>query len=72
MIMNTGSRDAQIGKKLMKKIPRSAKRIFGDGAYDGTEFRQEVEKKGMRKVDKFCMNALQGIYTTRPLDCHLG
>lgn len=45
-----GSGDSQIGKKLMKKAPKSAKRIFGDGAYDGTEFRQEIEKNGAEPV----------------------
>jgi len=47
---STGSGDSQIGKKLMKKTPRSAKRIFGDGAYDGTEFRQEIEKNGAEPI----------------------
>ena len=45
-----GSGDSQIGKKLLKKAPKSAKRIFGDGAYDGTEFRQEIEKNGAEPV----------------------
>ena len=45
-----GSGDVQIGKKLMKKTPKSAKRIFGDGAYDGTEFRQEIEKNGAEPI----------------------
>jgi hypothetical protein len=45
-----GSGDGQIGKKLMRKAPKSAKRIFGDGAYDGTEFRQAVERNGAEAV----------------------
>lgn len=45
-----GSGDSQIGKKLLKKAPKSAKRIFGDGAYDGTEFRQEIEKNGAEPI----------------------
>lgn len=44
------SGDSQIGKKLLKKAPKSAKRIFGDGAYDGTEFRQEIEKNGAEPI----------------------
>ena len=45
-----GSGDGQIGKNLMKKAPKSAKRIFGDGAYDGIEFRQEVESIGAEPI----------------------
>lgn len=45
-----GSGDSQIGKKLLKRAPKSAKRIFGDGAYDGTEFRQEIEKNGAEPI----------------------
>jgi IS5 family transposase len=45
-----GSGDSQVGKKLLKKAPKSAKRIFGDGAYDGTEFRQEIEKNGAEPI----------------------
>lgn len=47
---STGSGDGQVGKKLLKKAPRSAKRIFGDGAYDGAEFRGEIEKNGAEPV----------------------
>ena len=47
---STGSGDGQIGKKLLKKTPKSVKRIFGDGAYDGTEFRQEIEKNGAEPI----------------------
>ncbi len=41
-----GSGDAETAQKLIKKIPKGMKRIFGDGAYDGIEFRQEIEKAG--------------------------
>lgn len=47
---STGSGDSQVGKKMMKKAPKSAKRIFGDGAYDGIEFRQEIEKFGAEPI----------------------
>jgi hypothetical protein len=47
---STGSGDGQIGKRMMKKAPKSARRIFGDGAYDGTEFRQEIEKNGAEPI----------------------
>lgn len=46
----SGSGDGQIGKRLMKKAPKNAKRIFGDGAYDGIEFRQEVESIGAEPI----------------------
>lgn len=45
-----GSGDGQIGKKLLKKAPKSAKRIFGDGAYDGVEFRQGIEENGAEPI----------------------
>jgi hypothetical protein len=45
-----GSGDGQIGRKLMKKAPEGAKRIFGDGAYDGNEFRQEIERIGAEPI----------------------
>lgn len=45
-----GSGDAQIGKKMMKQVPKGVKRVFGDGAYDSTEFRQEVESLGAETI----------------------
>lgn len=45
-----GSGDSQIGKKLLKKVPKSAKKIFGDGAYDGIEFRREIEENGAEPI----------------------
>lgn len=47
---SVGSGDGQIGKKLLKKAPKSVKRIFGDGAYDGAEFRHEIEKSGAEPI----------------------
>lgn len=38
-----GSGDGEVARKLMKKVPRRVKRVFGDGAYDGIEFRQAVD-----------------------------
>ena len=45
-----GSGDEQIGKKMMKSVPKSVKRAFGDGAYDGNEFRREVEDSGAESI----------------------
>lgn len=45
-----GSGDGQIGKKLMRKMRPKVPRMFGDGAYDGTEFRQAVERNGAEAV----------------------
>lgn len=45
-----GSGDGEVAKKLMKKIPKRIKRVFGDGAYDGSEFRQEVENAGAEAI----------------------
>ena len=41
-----GSGDAETAEKLIQKLPKGVRRIFGDGAYDGIEFRQEIEKVG--------------------------
>jgi IS5 family transposase len=40
------SGDGETAQKLIKKIPKGMKRVFGDGAYDGFEFRQEIDKVG--------------------------
>jgi hypothetical protein len=45
-----GSGDGQVGKKLLGQLPRRTKRIFGDGAYDGMEFRKEVERIGAASI----------------------
>jgi hypothetical protein len=45
-----GSGDGQIGKRLIKKVPKNAERIFGDGAYDGIDFRQEIENLGAEAI----------------------
>lgn len=47
---SVGSGDGQVGKNLMKKVPKSAKRIIGDGAYDGNGFRQEIERIGAEPI----------------------
>lgn len=46
----SGSGDGEIGKKLMKKIPKNTKRVFGDGGYDGIEFRRAVEDAGAEPI----------------------
>lgn len=45
-----GSGDAQTGKKMIKRVPKGVKKIFGDGAYDGIEFRQEAENSGAEAI----------------------
>lgn len=45
-----GTGDGQIGVKLMKKAPQNIKRVFGDGAYDGKEFRRAVQAKGAKSI----------------------
>lgn len=47
---SAGSGDCQVGKRLMKEAPKSAKRIWGDGAYDGVAFRREIEKIGAEPI----------------------
>ena len=39
-----GCGDGEVAQKLLKRLPSSVDRIFGDGAYDGIEFRQDVEQ----------------------------
>ena len=45
-----GSGDGEVAKKLLKKSPKSIKRVFGDGGYDGKEFRQEIESRGAEPI----------------------
>jgi IS5 family transposase len=45
-----GSGDGEIGKKLMKGIPKNTKRVFGDGGYDGGGFRRAVEDAGAEPI----------------------
>lgn len=45
-----GDGDGQVGQKLLKKSPRSIKRVFGDGGYDGLGFRKEVEEIGAEPI----------------------
>ena len=45
-----GSGDGQTGAKMIKKVPKSVKKVFGDGAYDGIGFRREIEKKGAEPI----------------------
>ena len=46
----SGSGDGEIGKKLMKKIPKNTKRVFGDGGYDGIGFRRAIEDAGAEPI----------------------
>lgn len=41
-----GSGDAETAQQLIKEVPQGVKRVFGDGAYDGIEFRQEIDRAG--------------------------
>jgi hypothetical protein len=45
-----GSGDGEVGRRLMRKIPKGVQRVFGDGAYDGTGFRQAVEQIGAEAI----------------------
>lgn len=45
-----GSGDGETAKELIKKIPKSVERVFGDGAYDGLGFRREVEALGAEPI----------------------
>ena len=45
-----GSGDGEIGEKLLEKVPRGVKRVLGDGAYDGIDFRRKIERIGAEPV----------------------
>lgn len=44
------SGDGKVAKRLMKKVPKRVKRVFGDGAYDGIDFRRVVENAGAEVI----------------------
>ena len=39
-----GAGDGEVAKQHINGLPKGVKRVFADGAYDGIEFRREVEK----------------------------
>ncbi len=39
-----GSGDGETAEKLLPKLPKGVKRVFGDGAYDGIGFRRKIEE----------------------------
>jgi Transposase DDE domain len=41
-----GAGDGEIAEKLIEKAPKGIKRVFGDGAYDGLDFRRKIESIG--------------------------
>jgi len=41
-----GSGDGEVAEKLIEKIPKGIKRVLGDGAYDGIDFRRKIEAIG--------------------------
>jgi IS5 family transposase len=45
-----GAGDGETAEKLIKKVPKGIKRVFGDGAYDGAGFRQAIEEIGAEPV----------------------
>lgn len=61
-----GSGDGEVGKKLLKNVPRNVKRIFGDGAYDGTDFRQKIETIGAESVIPPPRDAVVHVLATDP------
>jgi len=42
--------DGKVGKKMVKKLPRSVKNCFGDGAYDQGPFYQELYTRGIEST----------------------
>jgi IS5 family transposase len=46
----TGSGDAEVARRLVRNAPKGTKKVFGDGAYDDLELRQEIEKLGAEAI----------------------
>lgn len=42
--------DGKVGKKLMEMAPKGIKRVYGDGAYDGIDFRRSVCSRGAEVI----------------------
>jgi hypothetical protein len=45
-----GAGDCEVAKDLVPKLPKGIKRIFGDGGYDGTDFRRAGERIGAEVI----------------------
>ena len=45
-----GGGDSETAEKLIDKAPKSVKRVFGDGAYDGIDFRRKIEATGAQPI----------------------
>jgi hypothetical protein len=46
----SGCGDGETAKKLLPKLPKTVKRIFGDGGYDGIEFRKGGHEIGAEVI----------------------
>lgn len=42
--------DAETASKLLGEVSDSVERVYGDGAYDGIKFRQDIEEKGAEPI----------------------
>jgi hypothetical protein len=45
-----GAGDGETAERLIKKVPKGVKRVFGDGAYDGIDFRRVIEEIGAEPI----------------------
>lgn len=45
-----GSGDAEIAQKMIQKLPKGVKRVFGDGAYDDLGLREKIEELGAEAI----------------------
>ena len=43
-----GAADSQVGQRMMDRLPRGFKTIYGDGAYDGAGFRRKTYERSAR------------------------
>lgn len=55
-----GSGDGEVAQKEIPKLPSGVKKVYGDGAYDGKEFRQAVESIGAETIVPPPRNAVLG------------
>jgi hypothetical protein len=49
-LTSTTGGDAETGAKMLRKIPKIKGNVYGDGAYDSLEFRQQIEEIGAEPI----------------------
>lgn len=50
IVTDSSQGDVTVGKKLLKRLPKSVRVLFADGAYDGFDFRQQAYNDGIKAI----------------------